>query len=200
MPIFIQIYDVFMFWEELLSNNGEGAEHYTLALQSSYSDSVYEALGRLIEHQFMMCGTLPLQLVEALLHQLVAGRVDRNCLERSFLSTLTSTERQVLNDAIYGRSRMLEILADYSVQTFPRPDNIKEHILEVARAELVRKPFYVLTKMKEGMSANFRSLITTEDITAMYHVCLYQLRRTFSPRFTQTRQETLTKKRLSAGS
>ena len=165
-----------MFWEEFLSNNSEGADHYTLALQASYSESVYEALGRLIEHQFLMCGTLPLQLVEALLHQLVAGRVDQNCLERSLLSMMTSTERQVVNDAIYGRnfdtSRLLEILADYGVQTFPRPDNIKELILEVARAELVRKPFYALTKMKEGMSATFRSLITTNDIAAMYHVCI----------------------------
>ena len=165
-----------MFWEEFLSNNSEGAEHYTLALQPSYSDSVYEALGRLIEHQFLMCGTLPLQLVEALLHQLVSGRVDPKCLERSLLSTMTSTERQVVNDAIYGRSfdtsRLLGILADYGVQTFPRPDNIKEIVLEVARAELVRKPFYALTKMKEGMSANFRRLITTKDIAAMYHVCV----------------------------
>lgn len=165
-----------MFWDEFLSNNSEGAEHCTLALQSSYSDSVYEALGRSIEHQFLMCGTLPLQLVEALLHQLVAGRVDKNCLERSLLSMMTSTERQVVNAAIYGTSfdttRLLEILADYGVQTFPRPDNIKEVILEVARAELVRKPFCALTKMKEGMSATFTNLITTKDIAAMYHVCI----------------------------
>ena len=103
-----------MFWEEFLSNSSEGADHYTLALQASYSESVYEALGRLIEHQFLMCSTL---------HQLVAGRVDQNCLERSLLSMMTSTERQVVNDAIYGRnfdtSRLLEILADYGVQTFP---------------------------------------------------------------------------------
>ena len=44
--------------------------------------------------------------------------------------------------------------------------------MEVARAELVRKPFYALTKMKEGMSATFRSLVTTNDIAAMYHVCI----------------------------
>jgi hypothetical protein len=165
-----------MFWEQFLPENGDGAEHYTLALQSSYSDSVYEALGRLIEHQFLMCGTLPLKLVEALLHQLVAGRVDENCLERSLLSMMTTSERRVINDANYGRNfdtaRILEILAEYGVQTFPRPDNIKAIVLEVARAQLVRKPFYALTRMKEGMSATFRSLVTTDDIAAMYCVCV----------------------------
>ena len=164
-----------MFWEEFLSKNGEGAEQYTLALQSLYSDSVYEALGRIIEHQFLMCGTLPLQIVEALLHQLVASQVDQNCSVRSLLSTMTTTERQVINGAIHGRnfdtSRILEILAEYGVQTFPRPDNMKELTSEVARAELVRKPFYALSKMKDGTSTTFRSLITTDDITAMHRVC-----------------------------
>ncbi|CAB3997093.1 Hypothetical predicted protein [Paramuricea clavata] len=152
------------------------AEHYTLALQSLYSDSVYEALGRLMENQFLMCGTLPLKLVEALLHQLVAARVDENCPERSLLSMMTTRERRVINDANYGRNfctaRILEILAAYGVQTFPHPDNIKAIVVEVARAQLVRKPFYALTRMKEGMSATFRSLVTTDDIAAMYRVCV----------------------------
>ena len=42
---------------------------------------------------------------------------------------MTTSERQVINDAIYGRNldtaRILEILAEHGVQTFPYPDNIK---------------------------------------------------------------------------
>jgi hypothetical protein len=60
---------------------------------------------------------------------LVAGRVNKNYLERSLLSMMTTSERQVINDAIYGRNldtaRILEILAEHGVQTFPYPDNIK---------------------------------------------------------------------------
>jgi hypothetical protein len=47
----------------------------------------------------------------------VAGRVNKNYLERSLLSMMTTSERQV--------------------QTFPYPDNIKEIVLKIARVQLV---------------------------------------------------------------
>lgn len=165
-----------MFWESFLSEHGDGAGHCTLALQSSSSDSVYTSLGRLIEHQFMMCGTLPINLVEALLHQLVANTVAHDCLERSLLSMMTNSERRIINDAMSGKkfdtAQILDILSDYGVQAFPRPDNIKAIVLDIAKAQLVKKSFYALTRIKEGMSPTFRSLITTDDIEAMYRVCV----------------------------
>ncbi len=51
-----------LFWETFLANNGEGLNHYTFILQPGTLLEEYVILGRIISHQFLLCGTIPVQV------------------------------------------------------------------------------------------------------------------------------------------
>ena len=50
-----------LFWDSFLSRNGEGANQFMFTLQPGMHLEDYEILGRIISHQFILCGTIPLQ-------------------------------------------------------------------------------------------------------------------------------------------
>ena len=51
-----------LFWDAFLASNGEGSSHFTFSLQPGMALEEYVILGRIISHQFLLCGTIPVQV------------------------------------------------------------------------------------------------------------------------------------------
>jgi hypothetical protein len=51
-----------VFWDAFLASNGEGSSHFTFSLQPGMALEEYVILGRIISHQFLLCGTIPVQV------------------------------------------------------------------------------------------------------------------------------------------
>ena len=48
---------------------------------------------------------------------------------------------------------MIDILFDYITVTVPKPENLRQIVLQVSTTELVAKPFMCILKLRDGVSA-----------------------------------------------
>ena len=163
------------FWNEFFSENGNGYSQFTFRLHPNFSLENYPLLGKIITHQFLLCGTIPIQLARACFQEIVTGAVesDDKCLIESFLSMLPSNQEEVIAKALGGhsfqRNEIIEVLSEYDVHVLPSSSNILQTILQVAKAEFLHKPYIALKKIQESMPY-FWNDVSTEHIQAMYQL------------------------------
>ena len=145
-----------VFWDSFVSSYCEGCSHSTFSVSAALLKDDFVAIGRLLTHQFMQMGTIPLHISEAIIQQAVVGKVSEECLIQSFLKLLHEKEREILHQAMLGKKPfpvedVVEILSDYGVTSVPSASNIEKILLQVSQMELISKPFLYITKLREGM-------------------------------------------------
>ena len=168
-----EVYSVF--WDSFISSYCEGCSHFTFSVSAALSQDDFVAIGRLLTHQFIQTGTIPLQISEAIVQQAVVGKVSEDCLIQSFLKLLHEKEREILQQAMLGKKPfpmedVAEILSDYGVTFVPSASNIEKILLQVSQTELISKPFLYISKLREGMGP-FWDDVTDTEIHALYSVC-----------------------------
>ena len=97
------------------------------------SQDDFVAIGRILTHQFIETGTLPLQILKAIIQQAVTGRVSEECLVQSLLMLLYQKEREILQQALLGvkpfpTENVIDIPVDYGVTTIPSTSNMKQRM------------------------------------------------------------------------
>ncbi|CAH3046107.1 unnamed protein product, partial [Porites lobata] len=85
-----------VFWDRSVSSYCEGSSHFTFPVTAAKSQDDFVAIGRILTHQFIETGTLPLQILKAIIQQAVTGRVSEECLVQSLLMLLYEKEREIL--------------------------------------------------------------------------------------------------------
>lgn len=63
----VRVYSVF--WDSFISSYCEGCSHFTFSVSAALSQDDFVAIGRLLTHQFIQMGMIPLQISEAILQQ-----------------------------------------------------------------------------------------------------------------------------------
>ncbi|CAH3159196.1 unnamed protein product, partial [Porites lobata] len=168
-----EVYSVF--WDSFVSSYCEGSSHFTFSVTAAMSQDDFVAVGRILTHQFIKTGTLPLQIVEAIIQQAVTGRVSEECSVQSLLMLLHEKQREILQQALLGvkpfpTEDVIDILADYGITAIPCTSNMKQLILQVSETELISKPFMCITKLREGMGS-FWDGVNAEEMHAVYSIC-----------------------------
>ena len=163
-----------LFWDKLLSENAEGDSEFTVPNVITLSTDDYVTMGKILTHQFIQFGTFPVRLNQASMHQAIFGHVSNECLISSFLHLLPPRERECLSNALAGKGpfladEVLEVLEDYAIRQMPSQDNIHTIILQVAKNELIVKPYMCLVNIRKGM-ASFWDDVTTEEVKALYQL------------------------------
>ncbi|XP_078372866.1 uncharacterized protein LOC144656513 [Oculina patagonica] len=110
------------------------------------------------------------------MQQAVAGKVTEECLIQSFPKLLPEKEREILQQAMLGKKPfptqdVLEILSDYGITSVPSASNIEKIVLNVSETELISKPFFYITKLREGMGP-FWDDATDKEVRALYSLCV----------------------------
>ena len=62
-----EVYSVL--WDNFVDSYCEGVSHFTFSLSAALSQDDFVATGRILTHQFIQTGTLPLQISEAIIRQ-----------------------------------------------------------------------------------------------------------------------------------
>jgi hypothetical protein len=175
------------FWEAAFAEYFEGdVVKIPLASptkMSAISNSILPALGRILEHGWKLTRKIPVRFCEASFIALVHGEeaVPNEVLKRSFLWYINQFERDILcsllegenvpdykKDAIYG------LYQRFSMQCLPAKteEELKEHILTMARAEFVFKPMFFLSAMRRGIGEdNLKALqkeLPIDKISELY--------------------------------
>lgn len=162
-----------LFWDSILSDS-EGYSEFAVPASTVYSQEDYVAIGMIITHQFVQTGTFPVRLAEASIQQLLFNKVSDSCLINSFLRMLQPKESECLGHALAGGTfdidKVMGILQDYNPRALPTTANMKSLVLSAAGDEFTRKPFFSLTKLKEGMGC-FWNEVSSEEISSLYNYC-----------------------------
>lgn len=166
-----------LFWESFFSQNCEGSNQYTLCVLPNLSEEDFTALGRLITHMFIQCGTFPVKLVKASMYQALFGAVSDEIVLDSFLRLLPPAETQMLSDVLNGKKALplvldevFDILDEYQERTRPTSTNLKATLVKIGKAEFVTKLFLPLLKIREGMG-KFWDSVTKEEVDSVYELC-----------------------------
>ena len=164
-----------LFWERFVLLNCEGSSQFTISVSPAMRPDDYATVGRILTHGFLLCGSFPLQLARASLHQAIFGSVDDDCLLDSFLMLLPAKERKTMLIGLEGTEpfpseEIMDILDDFKETTMPLSSNLRKLVLKVATAEFITKPFLPLLKLREGMG-EFWNALTREELDSLYEMC-----------------------------
>ena len=161
------------FFKELFALKSSGVESNV-----PYSLTVTEAraLGKLMIHAFIQSNFFPLNFAKATFEYLARSTVRNSSLIESFLFFIQKKERAVFTNFLYKKSESFspedkdiiwDVLIDCGVSAIPNPTNIKELVLQAARAVFIEKPCFTLLHISEGLGNIFKSLGQYE-IDALY--------------------------------
>lgn len=148
----------------------EGDKQFAFTPRPSLTDEDYLALGRIITHQFVLTGTFPVKVAEAQIS--LFGQVSEECLVSSFLQLLPERERQILckaqeKDGPFLTDAIVDILSEYNATSLPTASSLPGIIKQVSRSEMIHKPFFLLSKIRQGMG-NFWRDNTKDEIEETY--------------------------------
>ena len=164
-----------LFWEQFVLLNCEGSSQFTISVSPAMRPDDYATVGRILTHGFLLCGSFPLQLARASLHQTIFGSVDDDCLLDSFLMLLPQKERETILIGLEGTKQfpseaIMDILDDFKETTIPLSSNLRKLLLKVATAEFITKPFLPFLKLREGMG-EFWNALTRDELDSLYQMC-----------------------------
>ena len=161
------------FWDTFLSQSDGDSEH-TLPLLPDLSREDYVSIGRILTHQFILCGVFPVKLSQASMQHAVLGTATDQCIVESFLALLPPNEKDCLSRALdcvgpFPREEIIDLLDDYNLRQLPTADNIRSILIFVGTAEFVTKPFMCLTSLRQGMG-DLWSNVSKEEIASLYEM------------------------------
>ena len=108
-----------------------------------------------------------MNFAKATFEYLARSTVRDSSLIESFLFFIQKNERTVFTNFLDKKSQSFspedkdiiwDVLIDCSVSAIPNPTNIKELVLQAARAVFVEKPCFTLLHILEGLGNIFKSL------------------------------------------
>ena len=160
-----------LFWDTFLSQYAEGESEFTIPVLLTLTADDYINLGRILTHQFIQFGAFPVRINQASIQQAIFGHVSDECILSSFLRLLPSREKESLSNAMRREEPfpVEEVLEDYNIHEMPSSNNIRTTLLQVAKNELVTKPYMHLLNIRKGMGS-FWDDVTKEEVKSLYDI------------------------------
>ena len=162
-----------LFWDTFLSQSDGDIEH-TIPIVPSLDQEDYVSIGRIITHQFVLCGIFPIRVSQASMQHAILGNASDECKIDSFLRILPQRERNLLTKALAGdgafpTEEIIDLLDDYNTRQLPTVDNVKSLLLHISTSEFVTKPFLCLASIRLGMGQLWDN-VTKEEVEALYEM------------------------------
>lgn len=123
-----------------------------------------------IFHAYILFGMFPVFLAEAFTVQMITDKVQDEILVESFLKHLHFKEGKIISEALKNHFEPMivsDILSDFGLNVLPTERNVKQFIIEASKTAFIRKPFFWMSFIKNGMG-NFWHGICSEDIHSLY--------------------------------
>ena len=157
-------------WQELMDSVfiGEG-ERVPLVRHDLFLDE-WTAIGRILQIGFEQTAYFPIQIAKAFIIYCLFGSVPEPMLVQSFLNFLPEVDKQVVdvalkcqNNSIYESDELLDILERFNCRKKVCALNIYGTIVEIARQEIIQKPYIMVCSWKEPLlklqlSCHFRDI------------------------------------------
>ena len=153
-----------LFWEKVMSLYFEGTTTYVPRISPAINESIYNTLGRIMSHGYVMVGVFPTLLSKTFFTALVAGKenvTDNDFLE-GFLDYVSFYDNVKLQNILGECSTqqslsassidyLVDFLSEFNVSKMPNAKNLQSILLSVAKTELWNKAVMAANSLKEGL-------------------------------------------------
>ena len=112
-----------LFWATFLSQSDGDSEH-TIPVLPDLNQEDFVSIGRILTHQYVLCGVFPVKVSQASLQHTMLGNVTDECKIESFLRLLQPREREYLSislagDGCFPTEEMIDLFGDYNIRQLP---------------------------------------------------------------------------------
>ena len=153
-----------LFWEKVMSLYFESTTTYVPRISPAIDESIYNTLGRIMSHGYVMVGVFPTLLSKTFFTALVAGKenvTDNDFLE-GFLDYVSSYDnvrlQNILGECSTQQSLsassidyLVDFLSEFNVSKMPNAENLQSILVSVAKTELWNKAVMAANSLKEGL-------------------------------------------------
>ena len=128
-------------------------------------------LGKVMTHAFILFDVFPVALCKASMKKVIFGEVSNSELLASFMQFIPPREVDIVHQykdgSIKNAQPIIDILSEYSIFNRLTPDNIMPLMEKAARVALIRKPFFSVKILVEGMGS-FWNKVTSDMFESIY--------------------------------
>lgn len=153
-----------LFWEKVMPVYFEGTKTYVPHISLAVDESIYNVLGRIISHGYVMVRVFPTLIGKTFFTALVAGteNVTGNDFLKGFLDYVSSYDNVRLQNILgecstqesisaSSNDYLVDFLSEFSVSKMPNTNNLQSILISVARTELWNKTVMAANSLKEGL-------------------------------------------------
>lgn len=150
-----------LFWEKVMPVYFEGTTTYVPHISLAVDESIYNVLGRIISHGYVMVRVFPTLIGTTFFTALVAGteNVTGNDFLKGFLDYVSSYDNVRLQNILgecstqesisaSSNDYLVDFLSEFSVSKMPNTNNLQSILISVARTELWNKTVMVANSLK----------------------------------------------------
>ena len=173
------------FWEIAYVKDFDGGSTYIPSVHPHTDLSHYVVLGSILAHGFMSSGFLPNRLAfPVLAYSLLGSDVDipDSIIIDSFIDFVSTYENSIFREALLFSQNneasftpqmaesLLNILSAMGCREVPTVHNIRQLVLQVARYELISKPFGSLLSLHRGVPSVYHPFLTGFSVQQLYEL------------------------------
>ena len=164
------------FWKEILDTHFLGdQERVPLIVHDFYVDE-WTNIGKILVKGFKDCGYFPLNLSKAFIINCLFNDVPNEILLESFLKYIPKMESTVADIAlkaggsstVFDDETFLDFLDRYGCRTRVTCSNVYGVMVELARQELIQKPYLMVCTWKQSLSSIKESFPSIQSITDLF--------------------------------
>ena len=151
------------FWQAAYVHHFDGSNLLVPLVNAHTNMTVLHALGKVMSHGYIFCSVLPTRIVFPTLYACIAGvdaKVPTPILLGSFIDYLTTVEQSVVKKglgvkasefSIDLQTQLIDILDRFGSRKVPKPDNLRQLLIEAAEYEFLHKPLAAISCIHAGM-------------------------------------------------
>ena len=132
-----------LFWKKAYLQYFDGESLLIPAVNPNTDLSTLTLLGSVLSHGYMVCGYLPIRIAFPIIAAILLGpetNINNTILLNSLIDYVSSYEAGILREAVSKadfstsfQSKVLSILSRLGCMEVPKPSNIKELIMKIAK-------------------------------------------------------------------
>ena len=175
------------FWQAAFVQFFEGSNLLVPSVHAQTDMAVLRVLGMVLSHGYLFCNMLPTRIIFPSLYACLVGvnaKVPPSILLSSFIDYLTTFEQSIVKDCLSTKTNMIfpiklqtqiiNILDRFGSRKAPKPDNLKQLLIEAAEFEFLRKPLAAICCVHTGVPQKelpFWNKYTVSELYSIYQ-CL----------------------------
>ena len=150
------------FWQAAFGEFFDGSTLLVPAVHAQLDMSVFHILSTILSHGYLFCNVLPSRIVFPCVAAILLG-VGVKILLNSFVDYLLLVEQTVLKECFsislgvfpeQLKAKLINLLDRFGFQQIPKPENLKQLLVEAAKFEFFNKPLAAFSSFNAGIPDN----------------------------------------------